>query len=1341
MYPQLAKPPLSDRPRGIRLFAALALISVTVAAPIATPSTAVSTPTGVPNVTQTPDLQRSFDHLDLKKPATVTLITGDRVTVMPNGSVETHLGPGRQGITIDARRQGDAIRAVPSDAAPLLAAGRLDARLFDLNYLISEGYDDVHRGVIPLIVQGKVKRVDDAVEGPGATVRRQSPELRMSVVGEGKGADRGRLWSRLTINASSLAPGVRKIWLDGMAHVTLDESVPQIGAPEAWKAGYTGKGVKVAVLDTGVDTHHPDLAGKVVDDQVFSVSLRSGVFDVDQLDEPVEYRWLDHADLVPREGASDPLAYVGRACVASEGDQLLADPTGKTALIVRGTCPFAEKYDAAIDAGATGVVVYNNEPGLAQGTVQGAAHEWTVWGASISNAAGTALVDVLETGDDVVLNFTDRPIPGDLHGHGTHVASTIAGTGAGSDGKYVGVAPDAEIMSGRVCDENGACQDSWILAGMEWAARNDADIINMSLGGSTTDGTDPIAQAVNRLTADYDVLFVVAAGNAGTAGIGTPGTADAALTVGAVDKADQLAAFSSRGPRLGDSAVKPNITAPGVNITAARAAGTSLGTPVDDLYTTASGTSMATPHVAGVAALLAQAQPSLGASALKDALASTAVDGGYRWYEQGTGRVDAARAVLQGVYADASVDFGSLERQASPVQRTISYDNHTDHVVNLKLDKELTDQAGQATSGVELSKSQLVVQPGRSAAVTLTVDPQTVGGAGLYGGVITATSADVSLRTAVGFGVKRDVVPMADDWAEDWNAEYKFDGPGTSRSLRGSAMSPDGKQIFLYGTKDFTEGTDEVPELIVMAVDATTGEKMWVAEKPVSYVSSVGRAGIAVAPDGSKIYVTQNVYDPDRSQVDSLTVALNNTPPQQTGDPKLGEQLWQARYEGVGLVANTWPGDVTRIAASPDGDTVVIAGNKLEPKGDGPCRLPVSTYCTASILTVAYDAATGEQSWVARHKGPTTEFDLAGDIVFSPDGELAFVSGSLALDQDERTDITIAYEVNGDGKGQARWVSQQGIHPSNSQVPHTVMGRDGKRLFVTGTIVADREGSDWRMETRALDVATGDLLWSKQFTAADYGFRPGHTEPNRTYPGGGITVSPDNDLVFVTGEHCEGGSCTGAHAIVTVAYDPATGEERWHQIHESNGYPLRLGRAVPMGVAVVASPDGSQVYVAGACCWSTEAPETGDQTVLAYDADTGELLATARHRFAEDGRNEAAYAMVEPHTGTLYTTTYVEPGGVAGQDYWGLSAYSPPIPLAATAHRTHEAWLVQLVWSGTLADQISIFRNGALVDTVVNSGAYVDNLGKVRRGQTFTFHVCDAGSAHCSKAVAVTLGR
>src|SRR5262249_36492966 len=161
-----------------------------------------------------------------------------------------------------------------------------------------------------------------------------------------------------------------------------------------------------------------------------------------------------------------------------------------------------------------------------------------------------------------------------------------------SDGKERGVAPGAQLAVGKVLDSEGKGQESWIIAGMEWAARDQhAKIISMSLGGGG-DATDPMSQTVDRLSHDTGALFVVAAGNGGPHAISSPGAADAALTVGAVDAKDQLADFSSQGPRDGDAGLKPELTAPGVDIVAAR----SHYKRGSGYYTTMSGTSMATPH-------------------------------------------------------------------------------------------------------------------------------------------------------------------------------------------------------------------------------------------------------------------------------------------------------------------------------------------------------------------------------------------------------------------------------------------------------------------------------------------------------------------------------------------------------------------------------------------------------------------------------------------------------------------------------------------------------------------------------------------------------------------------
>ena len=189
---------------------------------------------------------------------------------------------------------------------------------------------------------------------------------------------------------------------------------------------------------------------------------------------------------------------------------------------------------------------------------------------------------------------------------------------------------------------------------MQWAAGTQrAKVVNMSLGGTDTADVDPLEQAVQNLTAEFGTLFVIAAGNSGAdSSVASPATADDALSVGAIDRDDNLASFSSRGPRLGDYGIKPEITAPGVDIMAARGKDSELGIPAGPggKYMMLSGTSMATPHVAGAAAILAQQHPDWTPAQLKAALMAAAKPNPtIGVYAQGAGRVDIARAITQRV--------------------------------------------------------------------------------------------------------------------------------------------------------------------------------------------------------------------------------------------------------------------------------------------------------------------------------------------------------------------------------------------------------------------------------------------------------------------------------------------------------------------------------------------------------------------------------------------------------------------------------------------------------------------------------------------------------------------
>ncbi len=553
---------------------------------------------------------------------TVTLVTGDRVTVHGDGKATVVPGAGRRGIAFGSYRVKGHLYVVPSDVRQQLASGRLDRRLFDVTGLIKAKYDDKSAKTIPVIVTyaGNAKQ-RSAV--PGATVTRQLPVVN----GAALSIDKSKAGAFLAgATGARSASAVEKIWLNGKRELLLDKSVPQIGAPEAWKAGFTGKGVSVAVLDTGIDATHPDLASQVAGAKNFTT----------------------------------------------------------------------------------------------------------------------------ESADDVV-------------GHGTHVASTIAGTGAASGGKYKGVAPDAKLYDGKVCEEGG-CYEADLLAGMEWAAKEvKAKVVNFSIGGEDGAEIDPLEEAVNRLTAETGALFVIAAGNTPGAGtVGSPGSADAALTVGAVDKQDALAWFSSTGPRVGDGAVKPDVTAPGVEIVAARSKDASIGDPVGDKYLNLSGTSMATPHTVGAVAILAQEHPSWKAGELKSAIMGSAKPAADQTtFQQGAGRIDVAKGIKQTVVSDpGNLSFGTAvwpHNDDEPVTKTLTYRNLGDQPVTLNLAATLADPTGAAApaGALQLSANTVTVPAGGTASVQATSNTKHSGPDGAYSGRVTATAAGTSVVT--GIGVNREV--------------------------------------------------------------------------------------------------------------------------------------------------------------------------------------------------------------------------------------------------------------------------------------------------------------------------------------------------------------------------------------------------------------------------------------------------------------------------------------------------------------------------------------------------------------------------------------------------------
>ncbi len=563
----------------------------------------------------------------------VTLINGDRilVSVAADGSPSAVVPSGGD---YYSRTLGDDLYVIPVAAQAAIDADLLDQELFNVTGLIAQGYDDAHSKTLPLIVEGALPPARSAF---GLTTTNELESIGATAMTLDKEAA-ATTYSQLIGTGVGAQSAVEKIWLDAKVQstaVALDPAtgIEQTGAPAAWDLGFDGTGTTVAVLDTGYDSAHPDLAGRVI---------------------------------------------------------------------------------AAED-------------------------------------------------------FTGEGVE-DAQGHGTHVASTISGTGA-ADASKVGMAPGAGLLIGKVLGSGGGLE-SWVINGMEWAVAQGADVVNMSLGSNQpTDCTDPMSTATEALTQQSQTLFVIAAGNNGSREtVSSPGCAEGALTVGAVDSEGATADFSSRGATFVQHRVKPDIAAPGVAI-----AGAQAGSPGGAHYRAMSGTSMATPHVAGAAALVRQAHPDWTAQQVKAALVSTVKpDADGNVYAQGAGELWTPGAIEATVTSDVSVELGAFDwphQSGETSTEQVTYSNSSDRAVKLKLKVEdLTGADGESIRSDFITLSEKIVEiPAHGSASVDVIARSSVGDLretayGEIGARIVATgtagATDIHATTAVGFWLEPETVTV-----------------------------------------------------------------------------------------------------------------------------------------------------------------------------------------------------------------------------------------------------------------------------------------------------------------------------------------------------------------------------------------------------------------------------------------------------------------------------------------------------------------------------------------------------------------------------------------------------
>ncbi|MFH1256801.1 MAG: S8 family serine peptidase [Candidatus Diapherotrites archaeon] len=432
------------------------------------------------------------------------------------------------------------------------------------------------------------------------------------------------------LNSLAANSAVKAIYPNEEVRATLDFAAPQINAPTAWENGLTGKGVKIAIIDSGIDETNPMLQGKVV----------------------------------------------------------------------------------------------------------------------------------------AAANFSNSPYTTDSFGHGTHVAGIAAGTNA-NGGAFNGVAPDAMLLNAKALDDSGIGSTASVIAAINWAVENNADIINLSLGASFSDPQNPIDLAIQDAVANGTIV-VAAAGNCGNScpsagcgsfrGVGVPGDSLDAITVGAVDSANNWACFSA-GSNIEGVGIKPDIVAPGVNIFSSVPGGTQAK----------SGTSMSAPFVAGAAAILLEADASMTPLQAKQWLESNAIDLGAPGKDTSFGA-----GVLGLENAGTPSDSNAIAFTYIFVEPAVLQNDSTEFIVKV-----------EGRNEVETVNASITKPDGENVLLSMNKDNNgfwhalfnDTGALGLY--LIGFEAEDASgakANAAASFSVKTSI-GLPPDYNKFLSVEYSFDAP------------------------------------------------------------------------------------------------------------------------------------------------------------------------------------------------------------------------------------------------------------------------------------------------------------------------------------------------------------------------------------------------------------------------------------------------------------------------------------------------------------------------------------------------------------------------------------
>ncbi len=371
-------------------------------------------------------------------------------------------------------------------------------------------------------------------------------------------------------------------------------------------------------------------------------------------------------------------------------------------------------------------------------------------------------------------------------------------------------------------------------------------------------------------------------------------------------------------------------------------------------------------------------------------------------------------------------------------------------------------------------------------------------------------------------------------------------------------------------------------------------------------------AGPAVSPDGKRVYVTGMSWDNTTGHYDWATAAV---------DAETGTQLWATRYNGTNGLDDV----AHAIAVSPDGERVYVTGienicytcsqEELESGKE-----------TIDRVTTAYDAATGRQLWAVSQGGRAPDGVGFSPLAVSADGKQVFVAGDSCTTADFETCgfVTTAYDA---ASGQEKWsVRYDGAVAGQDLGRAIVASPDSSRVYVTGPSVTDplpadefSGGQRAFFATVAYNAATGAQVWVSEYRG----------EASESGGSGNIGISPDGSAVFVGGVKCTDGVFPGDDCdLATVAYDAATGSERW-----TARYAGRAGeRQIAQLNDLTVSPTGDRVYVTG-----SDADVSSDAVTISYDAASGQQAWAATYTgIAPDTDERGQSVRVSPDGSQVY---------------------------------------------------------------------------------------------------------